>query len=196
MCTAQNCIEILRIRRVKQRCQLLFGCELSAQQANCLNCEQNKRIIAMCYCRRCVPRILNVSLQGQRASASHRSCCQLINNSLIQLNQLQTAPLLSAVTRSLSSSLSLPPVLYPFAYWLLVSTFDNATMQFVTGNGSCCCDCDCDIGHVQTACDIKERPRLEWQATSINCESVNKMQQQKSERNHNAELCQQQLPQP
>lgn len=51
--------------------------ELSAQQANCLNCEQNKRIIAMCYCRRCMPRIhMNVSLQGQRASASHRSCWQ------------------------------------------------------------------------------------------------------------------------
>lgn len=119
MCTAQNCIEILRIRRVKQRCQLLFGWELSAQQANCLNCEQNKRIIAMCYCRRCMPRILNVSLQGQRASASHRSCCQLINNSLIQLNQLQTAPLLSAVTLSLSPPLSL------FRYFrLLVACFN------------------------------------------------------------------------
>lgn len=151
----------------------------------------------MCYCRRCMPRILNVSLQGQRASASHRSCCQLINNSLIQLNQLQTVPLLSAVTRSLLLSRSPSLSLYlSFSYWLLVSTFDNATIQFVTGNGSCCWDCDCDIGHVQTACDIKERPSLEWQATSINCESVNKIQQQKSERNHNAELCQQQLPQP
>lgn len=177
---------------MKQRCQLLFRCELSAQQANCLNCEQNKRIIAMCYCRRCMPRILNQSLQGHCASASHRSCCQLINNSLIQLNQLQIVSLLSVVSLSLSL---FPFAVSTFAYWLLVSTFDNATMQFVTGNGSCC-DCDCDIGHVQTACDIKEKPSLEWQATSINCESVNKMQQQKSERNHNAELCQQQLPQP
>lgn len=87
---------------MKQRCQLLFRCELSAQQANCLNCEQNKRIIAMCYCRRCMPRILNQSLQGHCASASHRSCCQLINNSLIQLNQLQIVSLLSVVSLSLS----------------------------------------------------------------------------------------------
>lgn len=104
----------------------------------------------------------------------------------------------NSLSPSLSSTLFFSPYLSfaTFAYWLLVSTFDNATMQFVTGNGSCCCDCDCDIGHVQTACDIKKRPSLEWQATSINCESVNKIQQQKSERNHNAELCQQQLPQP